>query len=338
MINLLITIVAILAVLAIVQIVRIVELSAQISGEKDETETIKKDGNMNAIFMMVFLVGELFFMIYQTFRYKKFILPEPASLQGVITDRMLYIIFALIIFVFFVTQILLFFYTYKYKFNKGRRSFFFPDSHKLEFIWTAIPTVVLFGIIIYGLNVWNEITAPAPADAKVIEVYAKQFDWTVRYSGKDNTLGKAGFRLVSDENILGVDKNDKNSADDIITKELHMPVNTPILLKFRAQDVIHSVYLPHFRVQMNTVPGMPTHFFFNPTITTREMRIKTNNPKFDYILLCNKVCGVAHYMMKMKVVVESNADYNIYLKSQKTLSADAPTISSSSATKVLATK
>lgn len=338
MINLLITIVAILAVLAIVQIVRIVELSAQISGEKDETETIKKDGNMNAILMMVFLVGELFFMIYQTFRYKKFILPEPASLQGVITDRMLYIIFALIIFVFFVTQILLFFYTYKYKFNKSRRSFFFPDSHKLEFIWTAIPTVVLFGIIIYGLNVWNSITAPPPADAKLIEVYAKQFDWTVRYSGKDNKLGKAGFRLVSDENVLGVDKTDQNSADDIITKELHMPVNTPILLKFRSQDVIHSVYLPHFRVQMNTVPGMATHFFFNPTITTREMRIKTNNPKFDYILLCNKVCGVAHYMMRMKVVVESPADYNIYLKSQKTLSADASVLSVVPSMKVLAAK
>ena len=329
MMNLLITIVIILAILAIVQIVRIVELSAQISGEKDETVTIKEDGNMNALFMMVFLVGELFFMIYQTFRYKKFILPEPASLQGVITDRMLYIIFALIIFVFFVTQILLFFYTFKYKFNKTRRSFFFPDSHKLEFIWTAIPTVVLFGIIIYGLNVWNAITAPAPANAKLIEVYGRQFDWTVRYAGKDNKLGKAGFKLVSDENILGVDKTDPNTNDDLIGKELHMPVNMPILLKFRSQDVIHSAYLPHFRVQMNTVPGMPTHFFFNPTITTRQMREKTNNPKFDYVLLCNKVCGVAHYMMKMKIVVETPAEYEEWLKTQKTFTADAtPTVSS----------
>lgn len=338
MINLLITVVIILAVLAIVQIVRIVELSAQISGEKDEVTIIKEDGNLNAILMMVFLVGELFFMIYQTFRYEKFILPEPASLQGVITDRMLYIIFAIIIFVFFVTQILLFLYTYKYKFDKTRRSFFFPDSHKLEFIWTAIPTVVLFGIIFYGLSVWNSITGPAPADAKVIEVYAKQFEWIARYPGADNKLGMAGFKLVSDENVLGVDKKDPNSADDLIAKELHMPVNSSILLKFRSQDVIHSAYLPHFRVQMNTVPGMPTHFFFNPTITTKEMRIKTNNPKFDYILLCNKVCGVAHYMMKMKVVVETPADYAVWLKSQKNIVPKTETASLEVASTELAAK
>jgi len=108
------------------------------------------------------------------------------------------------------------------------------------------------------------------------------------------------------------------SSDDIITREVHLVINEPVLLKFRSQDVIHSAFLPHFRVQMNCVPGMNTQFAFTPTKTTVEMR-ETEGEDFDYILLCNKICGVAHYNMQMKFVVETQNEYDVWLAQQKTL-------------------
>lgn len=318
MIKLLVFIVVVLAVIAIAQIVRIAEL-VSVLNRRDEEEIVReKDNKTNAVLMIAFLVGELFFMLYQVVKYKKFLLPEPASIHGVQTDNLLWVNFAVITAVFLVTQVLLFYYAYKYQFNKKEKATFYPDNHKLETIWTVIPTIVLVVLIVYGLKTWNNITAPPPAEALSIEIFGKQFDWTIRYSGTDNTLGKANVRLITDVNGLGMDTTDAHGANDIITKELHLPVNKTIEFSFRSIDVIHSAYLPHFRVQMNVVPGMITHFHFVPTITTEQMRKITHNEKFDYVLLCNKVCGVAHFNMKMKVVVESEQEYEKWLKSQKT--------------------
>ena len=112
---------------------------------------------------------------------------------------------------------------------------------------------------------------------------------------------------------------DEKSADDFISTELHLPVDRPVILKFRSQDVIHSAYLPHFRVQMNTVPGMVTQFAFTPTITTQDMRLDTGNDEFEYVLLCNKICGTAHYNMKRTVIVESNEAFEAWVDEQTTL-------------------
>ena len=109
----------------------------------------------------------------------------------------------------------------------------------------------------------------------------------------------------------------KAAEDDIMTKELHLPVGKQVLLQFRSQDVIHSAYLPHFRVQMNCVPGTTTQFAFTPTITTKEMKKELDDDSFEYVMLCNKICGAAHYNMQMKVVVETEEEYNEWLESQK---------------------
>jgi cytochrome c oxidase subunit 2 len=150
---------------------------------------------------------------------------------------------------------------------------------------------------------------------------------------------------LDNANILGLDESDPNAQDDIITTELHLPVGRPILFKMRSQDVLHSAYMPHFRAQMNCVPGMITQFAFTPTITTEEMRLnpeiydkvsninKIRNKKskklqakgeepldryeFDYLLLCNKICGKSHYNMQMKIIVETQDDYNAWLKEQR---------------------
>src|SRR5690606_6869706 len=143
--------------------------------------------------------------------------------------------------------------------------------------------------------------------------------WITRYSGKDNTLGKSNYKLITDENPLGLETSDPAMKDDVYTtgNEMHIPVGQEIKFQFNARDVIHSAYFPHFRAQMNLVPGMNTFFTFKPTITTEEMRKITKNDKFDYVLLCNKVCGVAHYTMKMTVVVDTPEDFKKWLRKQK---------------------
>jgi cytochrome c oxidase subunit 2 len=110
--------------------------------------------------------------------------------------------------------------------------------------------------------------------------------------------------------------------DHVVKGEMHIPVNTEIEFLFRSQDVIHSAYMPHFRLQMNTVPGDITRFVMKPTITTAEMRNKLNNQDFNYILMCNKVCGAAHYNMQMDVIVDTPEDYQIWLNEQKPFIAE----------------
>ena len=317
MTTLLVLIVITLAVIAIARVVRILELTSQLSGEPEELVT-PADNKFNGGLSLVFLFAGLIFICYTTLKYSHFMLPEPASKQGVEINNLMNVNYVIIFVVFFITQILLFYFAYKYQHNKNRRADYIPENHKLEIVWTIIPTIVLGGMIVYGLTVWNRITAPAPKDAQVIELYGKQFDWTARYAGKDNKLGASNFMKINSGNPLGIDSLDKNSKDDILTKELHLKVNQGTLLYIRSQDVIHSVFLPHFRVQMNAVPGMTTQFFFTPTKTTAEMRKITKNPTFDYILLCNKICGAAHYTMKMKVVVDEDAQFAEWIGKQKT--------------------
>ncbi len=314
MVTLLTYVVILLACLTIWRLIRVMELVRDLREEEDPITT--EDNRFNGKMAVIFMVGCFIGMIYFTIDAKKYLLPLSASKHGVLTDSYLYINFALISVVFFITQFLLFWYCWKYRHKKGEMAFFYPVNHKLEFIWTVIPSIVLMGLIVYGLKLWINITNPAPADAMVIELYGKQFDWTARYAGEDNKLGKSFFKNITDANPLGVDSLDKSSEDDKSTNELHLPVNSKIVFKFHSRDVIHSAYFPHLRAQMNVVPGMTTEFFVEPTISTDSMRIITNNPKFDYVLLCNKICGVAHYNMRMKVVIESAAEFRKWYKKQ----------------------
>jgi cytochrome c oxidase subunit 2 len=186
-------------------------------------------------------------------------------------------------------------------------------------------------------------------EALVVELYAQQFNWKARYAGQDGVLGDANVRFLQDfegKNLVGIDATDPNGLDDVVVQELHLPVGREVIFKMRSQDVLHSAYMPHFRAQMNCVPGMITEFAFTPTTTTEEMRqnpdmiakvkkinkIRVENSKeliangeealepyiFDYILLCNKICGASHYNMQMKIVVESPEEYEQWMDQQQT--------------------
>jgi cytochrome c oxidase subunit 2 len=193
-----------------------------------------------------------------------------------------------------------------------------PDNHKLEIIWTIVPAIVLALLIFRGLRVWNDITAPASADAEVIELVAKQFDWTARYPGvKDKTLGNINYRLINPTNEFGLDLRDKNSYDDFKSMVLHLPVGKEVLLRIRAKDVLHSVYLPHFRVKMDAVPGMITQFKFTPTMTTQQMRDSLGNQKFNYEMACAEICGRGHFSMRFPVIVDEVEDYEKWKSTQQ---------------------
>lgn len=335
MIKILALIVIVLTVITIARIIRILELVAKLSPE-NEVETAKKDNKFNALLMILFLVFGMAGAVFTIVTLQDDMLPVSASEHGVGIDNLMNTTYAVIGIVFVITHILLFWYAYKYQYKKESKALFYPENHRLELIWTIIPTIVLTGLIVYGLQTWNKITDTASPDAMVVQIYAKQFDWTARYSGKDNVLGKSNFRLIKGANVLGMDSTDKNGVDDIITKEIHLPVDQPILFKFNSRDVIHSAYLPHFRVQMNLVPGMTTRFGFTPTITTEEMKKITKNPKFEYVLLCNKICGVAHYNMQMKVIVESREKYNEWLSKQATYAASQSVLTEDASKKAVA--
>lgn len=306
--------------------------------KKDQVAT-EKENNING-WLMLGLGGFIYgLMLYSMVQGRVVLLPRlSASLEGQDIDKLFVITMGLIIVVQFITQFLIFFFTFKYRGTEGRKALFYADSHKLEMWWTVAPTIVLSVLIIYGLWTWNNVQDLSNAENPlIVEVYAKQFQWEARYAGEDNQLGLGHVNFIKGINTMGVDMSDKNAADDIPVRELHLPKGRKVIFKFRSQDVLHSAYMPHFRAQINCVPGMTTSFGFTPTVTTAEMRLDEDTKakfdainelraskgeeavEFDYLLLCNKICGASHYNMQMKVVVEEEEDFNKWLKAQKTL-------------------
>ena len=318
MTNILIFIIAILVIATLVQIVRVSELLSEIKN-KDVNEVTDKDNNTQGILFLIVGFGFLIFVVWQMITWNHLLLPPASSVHGIQIDFLMKMSMGLILIVFFVLSPILFYFLYKYRGKKSNKAYFFSHNNKLEVVWTVIPTIILTGFIIFGLKTWdNAMNVEITESTKVIEVYGKQFNWTARYSGIDNTLGKANYKLVKGKNTLGVDMVDVNSADDKMTREVHLVVDEPVLLKFRSQDVIHSAFLPHFRVQMNCVPGMTTQFGFTPTKTTAQMK-ESEGADFEYVLLCNKICGASHFNMQMKFIVETQEEYDIWIASQDNL-------------------
>jgi cytochrome c oxidase subunit 2 len=341
MITLLTWLVVILSIITIVRLVRINELASELRGGADQWEVTEADNRFNARMMMVFAFSFFIFCFWLFFTYKNKLLPVSASEHGADIDWLFDFNIIIISFVALVTNFFLFYFAFKYHKNKDNQTAtFFPESHKLELIWTVVPGIALVIIIFLGIKTWSSITAVAQGESIVIELYAKQFDWTARYAGKDNELGRRSFKLITDTNPMGLDFTDPKGKDDIVVRnEFHLPKGKQISFKFGSRDVIHSAYMPHFRAQMNCVPGMTTMFHFVPTITTQEMR---KNPhvienmhevndvlgkrgeapmEFNYLLLCNKVCGVSHYNMQMNIVVDEQKQYEEWLSKQKTVEA-----------------
>jgi len=318
MTNILIVVVVILLVATLVQILRVSELLSEIKNE-DVNEVTDKNNNTQGLLFLIVGFGFLIFVVWQMVTWNHLLLPPASSVHGTQIDFLMKISMGLILVAFFILSPVLFYFVYKYRGKKTNKAYFFSHNNKLEVVWTVIPTILLTILIIFGLKTWDKsMNVEVTESTTIIEVYAQQFSWTARYSGLDNNLGKANYKLVKGRNTLGVDMLDVNAADDKMAREVHLVIDKPVLLKFRSQDVIHSAFLPHFRVQMNCVPGISTQFGFTPTKTTAQMK-ETEGAEFEYILLCNKICGASHYNMQMTFIVETQEEYDIWLAAQENL-------------------
>jgi cytochrome c oxidase subunit II len=306
----------ILVFVIIYQIGKASEYASIIRGE----EKVKMQTNRTLAWLLLifFFVG--IYGIWKCHQYfDGMMLPPSASEQGVHYDQMFTITLIVTGIVFFLTQTLLFWFAFRYQSTEKRTSFFYPHNNKLELLWTTIPAIAMALLVAVGLRNWFSFTSDAPANANVVEVVGKQFNWIIRYPGKDGELGKRNFRKIDDaNNILGLDWTDKHNMDDIIVPngELHLVVNKPVKLIIGSRDVIHDVGLPHFRMKMDAVPGITTTMWFTPRITTDSMKMITKNPDFVYEISCDQMCGKGHYSMRGTIIVQTQADYDKWLGSQ----------------------
>jgi cytochrome c oxidase subunit II len=329
----------------VVQIGKLIELSAAIRGEEEaRLEANNTTGLLLAGFGVVFLLGT----VYSAWFYKDWLLGYGiglvgASEHGDLLDQAFNITLIFTGTVFIITHIALFYYSWKYRETKNSKAEFIPHNNRLEVIWTVIPAVVMTFLVVNGLDTWNKVMGDIGADEVSgkdyieIEGNGYQWAWQIRYPGNDGLLGETNFRLINlENNPFGQNWEDPKGLDDFYPNEIVLPKGKKVRVRITARDVLHNFYLPHFRLKMDAVPGLPTYFVFTPKYTTEEYRmlLKDNpnyqlpsNPKdptsaprwqnFEYELACAELCGSGHYSMKKIVRIVTDSEYNAWLKEQQ---------------------
>lgn len=410
-VNWAILIFTLLMVLVLANAFDISKYTAKITGR----ETVNQN-NVNKWVMLIFMLVGLTAACWEyVYHGEMIMLNDSSSEHGIDYDRMFTITLVLTTIVFFLTQFALFWFSFKYSYQEGKKALYYAHNNRLEIIWTIIPALVLTVLVLSGHQTWRTVVYAEEnhkGKIKNIEIFAYQFGWKARYAGSDGVMGVADYKFISGKNELGLafkpevdsllvelksqieaenlviadiksgkalaalqlsytdaenlrdyksmesiqkeidalnsgEKMDEVKAsikrktkqierivaiqtdskqfasyfngaanDDIIVQEIHLAKDSLVTFNFRSKDIIHSAWLPHFRAQMNVVPGMPTKFTFRPTKTTAEAK-NENGKDFEYYLYCNKICGVSHYNMKIKVVVESQSEVDAWLKSQQ---------------------
>jgi len=305
-------------VLIFVVIFQIAKASEYVSILKGEKKARQQNNRINGFLLIAFLVLGLIGVYYCNELLKGKILGEPASEQGESIDNMIMWTLVITGIVFVITQILLFWFAFKYQEREGQKAYYFPHNNKLEVIWTVIPAIALTILVAIGLRHWFRITSEAPKDAAIVEITGKQFNWLIRYPGKDGKLGSKYFKNINDAtNPVGQDWDDNLNRDDFMATEMHLVVGKPVKLIIGSRDVVHDVGLPHFRMKMDAVPGIPTTMWITPKFTTAQMREKTGNPDFVYEIACDQMCGSGHYSMRAIIVVETQEEFDAWAAKQK---------------------
>lgn len=341
----------VLITLVVVQIGKVTELATKIRGEQDAQE---EANNWSANFFLAFLFIFLFACIASAVYYKNDMLgygPHiAASEHGPTLDYLFNLTLFFTGIVFIITHIFLFWFSYKYRGRRDRKALFFPHDNKLEVIWTAVPAIVMTLLVVGGLDAWNEVMADVGPDEEHIEIEATgvQFAWTMRYPGPDGALGTKYFKNITPINALGLDFNDEKCLDDIISSAagevIKLPVGKKVRVRITARDVLHNFDIPHFRVKMDAIPGLPTYFVFTPSITTEEYRdrlgalkndgtpmypewhesydpedpeSKKRYEEFYFELACAELCGKGHYSMRRIIDVVSEEEWKEWMDDQK---------------------
>lgn len=320
--NLIILLIAVTLILIIYMLVRVRKLLLSTSEKGFEKEILepvdvtRKSQRVNGALLLGFLIVGIIAVVWSAVAASDDFLPPAVSVHGAAVDNMTLVTLIITGLVFFVTQIALFYFSFRYRKRKNTTAFYFPINYRIEIIWTVIPAITFASLFILGSKTSQEIYEAPPDDAVTIEIVGQQFSWMTRYPGEDGKLGDYDFRLIDAGNPLGLNLADEAVFDDFMPMQIVVPKNRAVELKIRSRDVIHSVFLPHFRVKMDAVPGMPTRFKFIPTTTTEEMRRKLNNPDFNYELACAELCGRGHFAMKFILRVVEEEEYREWYASQ----------------------
>lgn len=328
-----------LLVIVILQISKLTDMYARIRGEEEVEERLNRNQGRA---MMLFMVGLLVLSVLSSFWWKNYMMGygphKSASEHGGTLDDIFNVTLFFTGIVFILTHIALFYFAWKYKKVKGSKATHWAHNNTLEIVWSAIPAVVMTFLVIKGLLAWNAVMADIEDGEDHIEIEATgyQFAWHLRYPGADGVLGTRDYKMITAENPLGQDWTDSKNIDDIHPDELWLPVNKKVRVRIMARDVLHNFYLPHFRVKMDAVPGLPTYFVFTPTKTTEDYRDELrnypeyNNPKdptdpeskmmweeFNYELACAELCGKSHYSMRRIVRIVTEDEYSAWLAKQQ---------------------
>ncbi len=232
-------------------------------------------------------------------------LPELASVHGAAIDRQFVLTLAIAGVVFFLAQLGLGYFIWRYRARGDGRAVYWHENPKLEFTWTLATAIIFVGLGVQGNRVWAGLfSAEQGAGTLTIEVTAQQFAWNIRYPGKDGQFGRTDPAQINDSlaNYLGIDLKDPAARDDIMTQNLMaVPVNRPVQLILRTKDVTHSFFVPHLRVKQDAVPGMAIRSHFTATRTG------------EYEIACAELCGMQHYMMRGRLLVMPRQEFEDWL-------------------------
>lgn len=228
--------------------------------------------------------------------------PPVATEGGEKTDQILNFIFILTAAVFFLTQTVFIYYLIRYRRRPGVKAHYSHGNNTLEIIWTALPTIIFLGLAIWSNRVWKDLTQmPVPGDAVVVEIVGYQFAFDLRYAGADQELDDVALERISMENRFGLIREDYEMTDDFTSTEFVIPVGRPVHIVLRSRDVIHSFYVPEFRLYQDMVPGRTIDWmWFVPTRTG------------SFELACNQLCGTGHYNMKSPIRVVTQEEFDTW--------------------------
>lgn len=258
------------------------------------------EGSMLAGFLVVLAIAASWLFLQRRWWF-----PALSSEHGADLDRMFMVTLVVAGVLFLLLQLILAYCSWRYGERRGERarSRVNPSFEK-RFAWVA--ALIVFGVDVsisaLGEGAYLKAFGGAPADSLQLELTGEQFVWQVRYPGKDGQFGRTDPLLVTSTNALGLDRNDPASQDDIVsTNQMHLPADRPVKVRLRSKDVIHSFFVPQFRVKQDAVPGMAIDVWFVP------------NKTGDYEIVCNQICGLGHYRMRGFVKVESAEAFEKWL-------------------------
>jgi cytochrome c oxidase subunit II len=223
--------------------------------------------------------------------------PPGVSTYSAAHDSLFTIVYYIAFGIFLLVQAV---FIFKYRTRPGHKSYHYHGNNVVEFTWTLAPTILFAGLGLYSDEMWKvmKYQSRIPTPDVEIDVVGQAFNWNARYPGADGILGKRHARYRAATNLFGIDPNDIHGKDDIVlTGEFNLPINKNVVVHLSSVDVLHSYFLPNFRIKQDAIPGSWIDVWFNGMKTGK------------YELACAELCGSGHYAMRAVLNMQSDADF-----------------------------